>query len=79
MSPKTMEAIVEGGLFRPLQELHLPEQQRVLLTVVTLTDETREYVSCYDLAQSIGVIGVADDAPSDLSTNPAHFEGFGSR
>ncbi len=34
--------------------------------------------SCYDLAHEAGVIGCVADAPSDLSTNPKYFEGFGS-
>ena len=79
MSPRTLEAVVEGGLLRPLKDLELPEQQHVLLTIVALSDETRASVTCFDLAQKIGVIGVADDTPTDLSSNPAHFEGFGSR
>jgi hypothetical protein len=33
--------------------------------------------SCYDLAVRLGIIGVYKDAPPDLSTNPAHMEGFG--
>ena len=33
--------------------------------------------SAYDLAREIGLIGCGKDMPSDLSTNPAHFEGFG--
>lgn len=79
MSPKTLEAVVEGGVLRPLKQLELPEQQHVLVTIVALTDETRAAVSCYDLAQDLGVIGMADDTPSDLSTNSAHLNGFGSR
>jgi hypothetical protein len=35
--------------------------------------------SCYDLAREAGVIGCATNAPSDLSTNPRYFEGFGGR
>jgi hypothetical protein len=35
--------------------------------------------SCYDLARAAGVIGCAADAPPDLSTNPAYFEGFGGQ
>lgn len=34
--------------------------------------------SCLDLARRIGIVGVYTDAPSDLSTNKEHFEGFGS-
>ena len=79
MSPKTLEAVVEGGVLRPLKQLELPEQQHVLVTIVALTNETREAVSCYDLAQDLGVIGMVDDTPIDLSTNAAHLNGFGSR
>jgi len=39
-------------------------------------EETPEQ-SCYDLALELGVIGIAEDFPSDLSTNPDHFIGFG--
>jgi metal-responsive CopG/Arc/MetJ family transcriptional regulator len=33
--------------------------------------------TCYDLAKRLGIIGVYTDTPTDLSTNPAHMEGFG--
>ena len=33
--------------------------------------------TCYDGAQRVGLIGCVEDAPSDLSTNPDHFQGFG--
>jgi hypothetical protein len=79
MCPKTLEAVVEGGLLRPLKQLELPEQQHVMLTIVALTDQMRDAVTCYDLAQTLGVIGVADDAPVDLSANPDYLDGFGSR
>ena len=77
MSPKTLEAVFEGGKFRPLEQPMLQEQQHVLLTIVALKDGPQSAATCYDLAQSLGVIGVADDAPFDLSTNPAHLDGFG--
>ena len=31
----------------------------------------------YELAQKLGIIGVAQDLPSDLSSNKDYFEGFG--
>ena len=40
--------------------------------------QQRPRESCYDLAQRLGIIGVYKDTPTDLSTNPAHMEGFGS-
>ena len=33
--------------------------------------------SCLDIARRVGLVGVYKDAPSDLSTNPKHMEGFG--
>ncbi len=33
--------------------------------------------SAYDLAKAAGLIGCVRGAPSDLSTNRKHFEGFG--
>lgn len=37
----------------------------------------RAEVTCYDLATRHGMIGVGDDLPADLSSDPSHFEGFG--
>jgi hypothetical protein len=33
--------------------------------------------SCLDIARRIGILGIYTDAPTDLSTNPEHMEGFG--
>ena len=80
MVPKTLEAIVEGDVLRPIQKLDLPDRQHVIVTVVSLTQETRDAaVSCYDLAHDLGVIGVEGETPIDLSTNPDYLKGFGTR
>lgn len=80
MTSKTLEAVVEGGVLRPLKELKLPEQQHVLVTIIELKEQTHEAArSCYDLASELGVIGTAHDTPADLSTNPAYLEGFGKQ
>lgn len=80
MTPKTLEAVVEGGVLRPLKQLELPEHQHVLVTVVALTEEVHDAAtSCYDMAMYLGVIGTADETPPDLSMNPACFSGFGTR
>src|SRR5258706_364193 len=34
--------------------------------------------SAYQLAQRLGLAGCVKDAPTDLSTNPEHFESFGA-
>ena len=33
--------------------------------------------TCYDLAIELGVVGTGTNLPSDLSTNPKYFDGFG--
>ena len=33
--------------------------------------------TAYELAQAAGIIGVAEDAPRDLSTNRRYFDGLG--
>ena len=79
MKPNTLEAVVEGGLLRPLQQLDLPEQQHVLVTIVALDVVACDSESsCYQMAIDLGVIGTADETPGDLSTNPVHLSGFGS-
>ena len=35
--------------------------------------------SSYEVAQQAGIIGLAEREPKDLSTNPRHFKGFGSK
>ncbi|WP_373480204.1 hypothetical protein [Geminocystis sp.] len=67
--------------------------EKQLKDAVKLTNKTEEdlirealeiYLSqinktktCYDLALESGVIGIAKDLPSDLSTNQDYFQGFG--
>jgi predicted DNA-binding antitoxin AbrB/MazE fold protein len=79
MTPNTLEAVVEGGVLRPLKQLELPEQLHVLVTVVAFKDEVRKAaVSCYEMAVDLGVIGSAEETASDLSTNPVHLTDFGN-
>jgi hypothetical protein len=45
-----------------------------------LEEHTRQRApreSCLDIARRIGILGIYTDAPTDLSTNPEHMEGFG--
>lgn len=42
------------------------------------TRENNPFKSCYDLAEELGIIGIAKNLPADLSTNQAYFEGFGT-
>ena len=79
MNPKTLEAVYEQGVLRPLKRLDLPEHKQVTITISDVRRSTAESVtSCYDLAQRAGIIGALKDAPCDLSTTPDHFQGFGT-
>ena len=47
------------------------------------SDDTADSTNCakrtlFDFFNEAGLIGCVDDAPSDLSTNSLHMEGFGS-
>lgn len=80
MNPKTLEAVYEQGVLRPLKRLDLPEPKQVTITISDVKCSTAESVtSCYDLALRAGMIGALKDAPRDLSTTPDHFQGFGTR
>lgn len=79
MNAKTVEAVYEQGVFRPVEHLDLPEHKRVKLTISDVNRGTNDAVAnCYELAEKAGLIGALRDAPPDLSTNPVHFQGFGS-
>jgi predicted DNA-binding antitoxin AbrB/MazE fold protein len=76
---RNLKAIYEHGVLRPLEPLDLPERKEVSLTLadesIPAVESSRE--SCYDLAHRLGLIGLLPNLPSDLSTNPRHFDGMG--
>jgi predicted DNA-binding protein len=53
------------------------EQELILEALENHLKQFPTQKSCYDLAIELGVIGVAEDLPSDLSTNPDYFDRFG--
>ena len=76
---KQLRAVYENGVFRPLEPVILDEHREVTLSVI---DEAPNHVhdegkTCLDLAEELGLIGIVKDVPPDLSTNKAHFDGFG--
>ena len=40
--------------------------------------ESKPKQSFLEAAMKLGVVGIVTDAPPDLSTNPAHMDGFGA-
>ncbi len=73
---KNLKAIYENGVFRPLEPVALSEHQTVTLAVREDAAANTPR-NAYDAAQELGLIGMITDAPADLSTNKAYFEGFG--
>jgi len=53
------------------------ESELVREALETYLGRTKEGRSAYELAEEAGVIGTANNAPEDLSTNRRHFKGFG--
>lgn len=70
---QTLEAIYDGIVFRPEKPVKIKPNTRVQI-IVKVEEESNKTVA--DVAGHLfGVIEV--EAPSDLSTNKKHLEGFG--
>jgi hypothetical protein len=84
-----VKAIYDHGVLRPLEPLDLDDQAVVSLSIDAPADK-KPSAECgepdlttgetlFDAFDKAGLIGCIKGAPSDLSTNPRHMEGFGSR
>lgn len=70
---QTFEAIYDGIVFRPEKPVKIKPNTRVQI-IVEIEEESNKTVA--DVASHLfGVIDI--EAPSDLSTNKKHLEGFG--
>ena len=70
---QTFEAIFDGVVFRPEKQVKIKPNTRVQI-IVKVEEESNKTVA--DMASHLfGVIDV--EAPTDLSTNKKHLEGFG--
>ncbi len=76
---KSLKVIYENDVLRPLEPVPFHEHQQMTVKVFDHENTTSENKSesCYDIAQRSGIIGIVEEASSDLSTNPQYFEGFG--
>ncbi len=75
---KSLKAVYENGLLRPLEPLSMCEQEQVTITILDEkeTHKGNESGNCYDIALRIGIIGMMDNAPHDLSANPEYMKGI---
>ncbi len=53
------------------------ESQIVREAIAAYCTHSAERPNCYDLAKSLGIIGIIKDAPADLSTNRKYLKGMG--
>lgn len=77
-----MDIVLSSNLQQKLTKLAQQtkkSEQEVIIEVLEKYLEIEETLeqNCYDRALELGVIGVAEDLPSDLSTNPDYFIGLG--
>jgi predicted DNA-binding antitoxin AbrB/MazE fold protein len=74
------DAVFHNGHLVPLEPVQLQEDERVRVSVRGEAGASVPVVSnltLYDVLSSAGLLGCVDGEPADLSTNPAHMEGFG--
>lgn len=77
-----VQAIYEAGVLKPLTPLNLIEREVVSLSIAKLPtngDDAALEPTLFELLNDAGLIGCLKNAPADLSANPQHLEGFGSR
>jgi hypothetical protein len=72
-----LDSKLEQWLHQVAKLTQKTEQELITEALEKHLKELSQSKSCYDLAMELGVIGVTKKLPSDLSTNPTYFEGFG--
>jgi predicted DNA-binding antitoxin AbrB/MazE fold protein len=71
--PKTLEAVYEAGVFRPIRRVRLPDRSRVRLTLVPLPPRTSEAQGRRVARQRqalLSLAGIGRSGRSDISENP---------
>lgn len=59
--PKTIEAIYEDGVFKPLKKIHIKEREKVKLTVSTRSELKKE------VKKALSIIGIGKSHLKDTS------------
>jgi len=72
----TLEPQLEAQLKAIAKQSNKTEQEVIIEAITKHIQELNQSQNCYDLALHLGVIGRAENLPSDLSTNPNYLEGF---
>lgn len=71
--PKTLEAVFEAGVFRPIRQVRLPDRSRVLLTLVPAASRISKAQGRLVARQRqalLSLAGIGRSGRSDISENP---------
>jgi predicted DNA-binding antitoxin AbrB/MazE fold protein len=74
-SHRTIDAVYEEGVFRPTRKVGLPEQSRVRLTLVPISDRSvreRKRVVERQRKALLKIAGMGTSGHTDISENPHH-------
>ncbi len=74
-----LSADLRQRLKKAAQRRGTPESELIREAVEQQLATEGEVLSAFDRLDEAGLIGSVRHAPSDLSTNPEYFEGFGGR
>jgi predicted DNA-binding antitoxin AbrB/MazE fold protein len=81
LAPKSIEAIYEDGVFKPIRKVALPEQSRVRLTLTLLplrSAKERKLLVERQRKALLSIAGIGSSGRTDISENP-HQALYGTR
>ncbi len=70
---RVVEAVYEGGVFRPMRRVELPDRSRVRLTLVTLPEsdtQTRRLLVKRQRKALLAIAGIGASGHTNISENP---------
>lgn len=69
---KTVEAIYENGVFKPVKKVRLPEHERFKLIVSPVEEDEREIKKIVERQRKalLSIAGIGDSGLGDVSRNP---------
>ena len=72
-----LESSLRAQVRQRAKRLGIAESDLVRRAIERDTANDEPVESAYDVFHRLGLIGISDQGPSDLSTNKKHMEGFG--
>ena len=79
--PNSLNLVLNSEIEHQLKEAARQAQKNEQEIIIEAPEEhlkkLKKSPKCYALAVELGLIGIAEDLPADLSTNPDYLKGFG--